>query len=110
MSDATPTFDAASDHHAMPKVRPIRGFPVPAKGPDDQQVVLLGLADAKQISDKPPIVVSPAVQHVLPKMDGSRSVAQIVEEVGQGLTTEALQQLVAQLDAAGLLFGPVFDE
>ncbi len=105
-----PTFDASAAHHAAPKLRAVRGFPVPAKGPDGQQVVLLGLADATQISDRPPLVVSPAIQHVLPLLDGSRSIYEIVSQVGKGLTREALEPLVAQLDAAGLLFGPVFDD
>ena len=70
--------------------------------------VMLGLSDARQISDKV-VVTVPAAQLVLPKLDGSREIATIVSEVGQGLTREILEQLVARLDDAGLLFGPTFD-
>src|SRR5690606_19242913 len=49
-----------------------------------------------------------AVQMILPRMDGTKALDQIVSEVGRGLTTEFMQQLVAQLDDAGLIEGPVF--
>jgi len=69
---------------------------------------MLGLADARQISDK--MVVAPmAARALLPLMDGSRSIGEIVAQVGQGLTAEHMQSFVAQLDDAGLLFGPRFD-
>ncbi len=92
-----------------PKLRQIRGFPVPMKGPDGQQTTFLGLADAKQISDKPPLVVSPAVKDLLPMFTGEHSLDAIVEKIGKGLTREHLEPLVAQLDAAGLLEGPTFE-
>lgn len=82
---------------------------MPVKGPDGQQATLLGLADARQISDKPPVVVAPAVKDILPHMNGENSLDQIVEKVGRGLTREHAEPLVAQLDAAGLLEGPTFE-
>ncbi len=93
---------------AKPKLRPLRGFPAQAQGPDGKPVTMLGLADARQISDKMVITV-PAMQVVLPLLDGSRDVGQIVEQVGRGLTPPILQNLIAQLDDAGFLQGPVFD-
>lgn len=108
-AEPAPRFDPSAGHHQYPKLRAIRGFPVPAQGPDGKQVVLLGLADARQISDRPPLVVPPAVQHVLHLLDGTRTIDQVVAQVGRGLTREAAEALVAQLDASGLLFGPVFD-
>lgn len=81
---------------------------MPVKGPDGQQQVLLGLADAQQISDKI-VATHPAVQHVLPLMDGSRDLDQIVAEVGRGLERKTLESIVAQLDGAALLFGPPFE-
>jgi len=68
----------------------------------------LGLADARQVSDKV-VFAAPASQMILPLLDGSRGLDQIVGQVGRGLTKENLEQLVAQLDEAGLLFGPTFD-
>lgn len=100
---AMPPFDPKAPHHQHPYLRPVRGFPAKF----GEQVVL-GLADARQISDKV-VFTTPAVQIVLPLMDGNRSVDQIVSEVGRGLTNDMLSQLVAQLDDAGLLFGPRFD-
>jgi AmmeMemoRadiSam system protein B len=104
-----PVFDAEAAHMLTPKLRAVRGFPVPMQGPDGQKTTFLGLADAKQISDKPPIVVSPAVKDLLPLFTGEESLDAIVEKVGRGLTREHLEPLVAQLDAAGLLEGPTFD-
>ncbi len=103
-----PVFDPEAAHQQQPKLRPVRGFPAQAKTPDGQTVTMLGLADVRQISARV-VVTSPAAQHLLPLMDGSRTIAALVEEVGQGLTDDMLQQLVAQLDDAGLLEGPVFD-
>ncbi|MEX2219540.1 MAG: AmmeMemoRadiSam system protein B [Phycisphaerales bacterium] len=98
-----PAFDPAAPHHQRPRLRPVRAFPAQM---GDQ--VYLGLADARQISDR--MIAAPmAVQPLLPLMDGQRSVDEIVAEFGKGLTAQALQGLVAQLDDAGLLFGPRFD-
>lgn len=87
----------------------MRGFPLQAQTPDGQQVTLLGLADARQISEKV-VGTHPAAQAILPLMDGSRDLDTIVSEVGRGLTREFLEGLVAQLDDAALLFGPKFEE
>ena len=101
------TPGAPNQNH--PKLRKIRGFPFPIQTPDGQQQVLLGLADAQQISDKL-VVTQPAFQGVLPLMDGSRSVDQIVAEVGRGLQRPILEQLIAQLENAGLIEGPVHEK
>ena len=85
-------------------MRPVRGFPAQAG-----EQMILGLADARQISDKVVFTV-PAAQVILPLMDGERTLDQIVTEVGRGLQRPMLEQLVAQLDDAGLLFGPRFEE
>ncbi len=114
-TDPTPSqppqavFDPDAAHMQTPKLRPVRGFPVPMQGPDGQQATFLGLADAKQISDKPPVVVSPQARNLLPLLNGELSLDGIVAKVGRGLTRQHLEPLVAQLDAAGLLEGPTFD-
>ncbi|MFN0131788.1 MAG: AmmeMemoRadiSam system protein B [Phycisphaerales bacterium] len=100
----TAKFDPSAAHQQRPKLRPVRGFPAQV---GDQ--VMLGLADARQISDKM-VVAPPAVQHVLPLLDGLKSLPEIVTQVGQGLTEPVLESIVAQLDDAGLLFGPKFDQ
>ena len=105
---AAPVFDPNAEHQNRPKLRKIRGVPVPVNGPDGQKMTMLGLADAQQISQKM-VVTHPAFQAILPIMDGVRDLDQIVSETGKGLTRQMLEQLVAQLDEAGLLFGPVFD-
>lgn len=104
----SPTFDPASPHQQRPKLRPIRGFAAQGQGPDGTQVPILGLADARQISEKV-VFTSPAVQAILPLMDGSRDLDQIVSQIGRGLTRPMMEQLVAQLDDAALLEGPVFE-
>lgn len=69
---------------------------------------MLGLADARQISDK--MVLAPmAAQAILPLMNGERTIGEIVVQVGKGLTDTHLKQFIAQLDDAGLLFGPRFE-
>ncbi len=83
--------------------------------------MLLGLADARQISDKI-VVTSPAAQTILPHLTGEHEVPEIVRRVNDSLsgpqfanvrveklTEPVLQQFVAQLDDAGLLEGPTFD-
>jgi len=57
---------------------------------------MLGLADARQISDKM-VVLPMAAQHLLPLMNGERSVGDIVNQIGKGLTAPILQGLIAQL-------------
>lgn len=101
-------FDPAAPNQNRPKLRKLRGFPFPVQTPDGQQQVLLGLADAQQISEKM-VVTQPAFQAVLPLMDGTRDIDQIVAEVGRGLQRPMLEQFVAQLDDAGLIEGPVIE-
>ena len=109
MSDqpAAPSFDPSAAHQQKPKLRKIRGFPLPVRGPEGKPVMMLGLADAQQISDKI-VATQPATQALLPLMDGSRSIDDLVSEVGRGLTREFLEPFVAQLDQAGLIEGPTF--
>ncbi|MEI7656625.1 MAG: AmmeMemoRadiSam system protein B [Phycisphaerae bacterium] len=96
-------FNPAASHHQRPRLRPVRGFPAQLG-----EQTALGLADARQISDKA-VFTSMAFQVVLPMLDGQRTVDEIVAAVGRGLTREPLEFLIGQLDEAGLLFGPVFD-
>lgn len=103
-----PKFDPSAEHQQRPKLRRVRGFPLPARMPDGKEVTLMGLADAQQISDKV-VATNPAYQAVLPLMDGTRDLDQIVAEVGRGLTREALEPFIAQLDGALLLHGPEFE-
>lgn len=98
-----PFYNPDAAHQQRPKLRAVRAFPAKV---GEQQV--LGLADARQISDKV-VFTMPAAQVLLPLMDGSRSLDQIVAEVGRGLTRPMIDSLVAQLDQAGLLSGPTFD-
>ncbi len=103
-----PTFDPSAAHQQTPQIRRVRGVPLPAKDPQGNQAVMLGLTDAQQISQKM-VVTHPAFQQVIGLFDGSRNLDQIVTEVGNGLERPMLENLVAQLDDAGLLFGPVFE-
>lgn len=110
-SDGQPapaSYDASAEHHRRPKLRPVRGFATKAAGPDGEARPVLGLADSKQISDKI-VFTQPAMQAVLPLLDGENELDTIVTQVGRGLTREMLEQLVAQLDSAGLIEGPVFE-
>lgn len=102
-----PKFDPAAGHMQKPKVRPLRGFPVQAQDPNGNKVMMLGLADARQISDQM-VVVVPAAQVLIPLMDGSRALDEIITQVGRGLNREIMEGLVAQLDNAGLMEGPTF--
>jgi hypothetical protein len=106
---AQPAFDPSAAHQQSPKIRKVRGVPLPAKDPQGNQVVMLGLTDAQQISPKM-VVTHPAFQQVIPLLDGSRTLDQLVQQVGNGLERPMLENLVAQLDDAGFLFGPVFNE
>jgi MEMO1 family protein len=99
-----PAFDPSAQHQRTPRVRPVRGFPV-----QHGEQVILGLADAQQISQKV-VFTAPAAQALLPHMTGEKDLDAIVSEVGRGLTRSMLEQFVAQLDDAGLLEGPKFDE
>lgn len=103
VQETPPPFDPSAAHQQKPQLRAVRGFPVQA---GDQ--TLLGLSDARQISDRAVFVV-PAVQMILPLMDGTRNLDEITSAVGKGLTREIMEGLVAQLDHAGLLVGPTFE-
>lgn len=103
-----PKFDASAEHQQKPKIRKLRAVPMPMQGPDGKQQMMLGIADAQQISGKM-VVTHPAFQQVIPMLDGSRTLDEIVTQVGHGLERPMLEQLVAQLDDAGLIHGPVFD-
>lgn len=105
---AQPQFNPSAAHQNSPRLRKVRGVPVPVNGPEGKQLTMLGIADAQQISTKM-VVTHPAFQGVLPMMDGSRDIDQIVSEAGQGLQRPMLEQLVAQLDDAGLIYGPNFE-
>jgi AmmeMemoRadiSam system protein B len=82
-------------------------MPVQGQDPQGKAVTLLALADARQISDRM-VVTAPAVQVIIPMLDGVKSLDEIVTQVGRGLTRQFLEDLVAQLDDAGLLEGPTF--
>ncbi|HCT46731.1 MAG TPA: AmmeMemoRadiSam system protein B [Phycisphaerales bacterium] len=105
---AQPQFNSEAQHQNQPKLRRVRGVPVPVNGPEGKQITMLGIADSQQISTKM-VVTHPAFQTVLPMMDGSRTIDQIVAEAGQGLQRPMLEQLVAQLDDAGLIYGPNYE-
>jgi AmmeMemoRadiSam system protein B len=96
-------FDPNASHQQRPKLRPVRGFPAKVG-----EQVLLGLADARQLSDRM-VVTSPAVQFVLPLLNGEHTLDEIVQQIGRGLTRPVLESLVAQLDDAALLFGPKYE-
>lgn len=102
---AVPPFDPKATHQQVPKLRPVRAFPAQTQ----EGQTLLGLADSRQVSDEL-VYFAPAVQHILPLMDGARSLDAIAAEVGKGLTRGILEQIVAQLDHAGLLEGPGFQK
>ncbi|HVZ94973.1 MAG TPA: AmmeMemoRadiSam system protein B [Phycisphaerales bacterium] len=103
-SKPAPPFNPSAGHMLRPRLRPVRGFG--AQQPDGK--VLLGLSDARQISDQM-VFVSPAVQAILPHMTGEKDIDAIVAEVGRGLSRAILENLIAQLDHAGLIEGPTFD-
>ena len=103
-----PPFDPHAAHQQRPKLRAIRGFAAPAQGPDGQQVQLLGLADARQISPKV-VFTQMAMQAVLPLFNGENGLDDVVAQVGRGLERQMLEPFVAQLDDAGLIEGPSFD-
>ncbi len=101
-------FDPNAAHQQRPRLRPLRGFPVQGQTPDGQTVQMVGLVDARQVSEKM-VAVPPQVQALLPLLDGAKSLDEIVSEVGRGLTRKILEDLVAQFDDAAFLEGPVFD-
>lgn len=100
---AQPVFDPSAPHHQRPKLRPVRGFPA-----KHGEMTLIGLADARQISDQI-VFAAPGFQMVLPHFDGQKDIDSIIAAVGRGLTRDVLEQFVARLDEAGLLEGPTFE-
>lgn len=98
-----PPFDPNAAHQQRPRLRPVRAFAAQLG-----EHPALGLADARQISDKV-VFTMPAAQFILPLLDGQKSLDEIVTAVGRGLTRPILEGLVAQLDDAGLLFGPRYE-
>jgi AmmeMemoRadiSam system protein B len=98
-----PQFDPNAAHMVRPKMRPVQGFPMQHEGRQ-----LLGLRDPAMLSDRT-VVTAPAVAQLVPMMDGSRTVDEIVNEIGKGLTLDMMHQLVAQLEDAMLIEGPKFD-
>lgn len=107
-------FDPGAAHQQKPRLRPVRGF-----GMQQGEQTLLGLADARQVSEKV-VFTSPAAQFILPHMTGEFTVQEIVDKVNthlsqpqfkgaDRLSLEIMQQFVAQLDDAALLEGPAFD-
>ncbi|RMH10487.1 MAG: AmmeMemoRadiSam system protein B [Planctomycetota bacterium] len=106
--EQAPPYDASLPHHLHAKLRRVRGFPIPAQTPDGKQQMLLGLADAQQISERM-VATVPAAQQILPLLDGQHTPEEIAAKIGKGLSSEFVENLIAQLDHAGLLHGPVFD-
>lgn len=98
-----PKFDPSAAHQQKPKLRPVR-----LMGAEFQGQPMMGIADARQISQRM-VMTSPAAQFVLPLLDGSHGLDDIVKQVGRGLNRQILEQLVAQLDDAGLIEGPTAD-
>lgn len=98
-----PHFDPEAPHQQRPRLRAVRGFPV-----QHGNQVLMGLSDARQISDQV-VFTLPQAQMILPHMDGQNDIGAILQKVGRGLRQEDLEMLVAQLDGAGLIEGPTFD-
>lgn len=107
-------FNPEAPHQAKPRLRAVRGF-----GMQQGEQTLLGLADARQVSDKV-VFTSPAAQFILPHMNGEHTIQEIVEKVNtflsqpqfegsDRLSVEIVEQFVAQLDDAALLEGPAFD-
>ncbi len=116
MDRETPAFDPSASHHLRPKLRPVRTI-----GLRHEDRPMLGLRDASQISDRL-VVTAPLAQFILGHMDGDTPIDAIVEKAAAQarqrnvpeeaiaqITPEPVQQLVGQLDDAGLLEGPTFD-
>ncbi len=99
-----PVFNPDAPNQQRPRLRPVRGFAAKQGGQ-----VLLGLADAQQLSKRVVFTV-PATQVILQHLNGENDIDSIVSSVGRGLTREMLEQLVAQLDDAALIEGPNFDK
>ena len=117
-----PPFDPNKAHHAKPRVRhTVIGTPVGVQTPQGQQV-MLALSDRSLVSEGQ-LVTSMLAQFMLAQMDGSNTVEDIASKGAalartQNVPAEAIvhisapnvKLLVSQLDAAGLIFGPIYDE
>jgi AmmeMemoRadiSam system protein B len=80
----------------------------PVQLPNGQQGRVAQILDSQQIASKGVGMPLQFVQ-LLPMFNGERTLDDIVAAVGNGLTVEVLQQLVATLDDAGLIYGPYFE-
>lgn len=121
-----PAFDPAAVHQQRPRIRAVRGFAM-----KQGEQLYLGLADARQVSDKV-VFTSPAAQFILPHMSGENTLDEIVRKVNETLeqpqfqaqippagapgaapanrlTRDILEKFIAQLDDAALLEGPGYD-
>jgi AmmeMemoRadiSam system protein B len=114
---AAVAFDESAPHHTSPKLRPVRPMPLQHDG---KQV--LGLRDAQMISQQM-VVTGLIAQFLLGHMDGNNSIDDIVDKARkqakennvpdqavQQITPEPVKQLVGQLDGAGMLEGPRFED
>lgn len=104
MTEQKVQFDPSAPHHQKPRLRKVEGFPV-----QQEDKVLLGLRDPHQIS-REMVFLIPQAQHILPHLDGAKTLDDIAQAVGHGLTGKMLEPMIAQLDQACLLFGPRFDK
>ena len=98
----TPIYNPEAPHHQKPKLRPIQVMPMQN---GEQQVI--AVTDIQRLAD--PLLMMPQVQLVFQHMNGEKTLDEITEAVGKGLTREMLEILVAQLDQGFLLEGPTFD-
>ena len=90
------------DHLERPHIRPLQ--PIPIKQ-EEQPVIML--RDPLMLSDEAMAVPPPAMQ-ALQMCDGTNSIDQIAAGVKQN--RELIEQLVDQMDARGLIWGPTFKE
>lgn len=104
-------FDPSAPHQQRPRLRPIRGFGFMQEGKP-----VLGLADARQLSEKV-VFTTPAAQAILPFMTGEHDIDTIVAKVNEAVKDRIkeplgrgiLETFVAQLDDAALIEGPNFE-
>ena len=112
-----PPFDPSKPHHALPKLRPLQ--PMQLKHEDRP---MLGLRDPARISGRV-LLTSPLSQFILGHLDGKSSIdeiavkavhqaqaAKIPQQAIDQIQAEPIQTLVSQLDNAGFLEGPVFED
>lgn len=109
-------FDPEAAHQTKPRLRRIQPIPLQQDGKQ-----LLGLRDATQISQRT-VVTTPLAQFALAHMNGENDLEAIVSRAREQATAAKvpeqavgsierapIEQLIAQLDAAGMIEGPVFD-